>query len=411
MVLFSKYIEEQYVDRLINYKYKGGDNSIFYRLVLNPFCNFIVKYFPKWLAPNVITVSGFFLNLLNLIITIYYTGWKGGDYIPPWACITCAISYTTYIVLDYTDGKQARRLNASTPLGLLFDHGTDACTTFYITLVTGGITYFNNINQYLIYYIPVTLTFFLNTWEEYYVGELVLPVINGVAEGTLLADGVYILSALYGSSFYLKEIVFFDKYNLKINDICAIIIAILGVIFSVKSFFGVLFRISRNKKLVAIKDTVIYLFFIICLLSIVFLNDSTIAKEYPKFLILTFGFQFAKILGILQLSHILCCPYTALRAVFLIPLFALTLHSIIFYLFQFNLLISIDTLIQITFIWNFLSWLHFVYFCSNEICEILNINRFVLGKRYPSRPSYEEIKNQTLSNSLNMVELSQKNNF
>ena len=70
MVLFSKYIEDQYVDRLINYKYKGGDNSIFYRLVLNPFCNFIVKYFPKWLAPNVITVSGFFLNLFNLIITI-----------------------------------------------------------------------------------------------------------------------------------------------------------------------------------------------------------------------------------------------------------------------------------------------------------------------------------------------------
>ena len=31
---------------------------------------------------------------------------------------------------------------------------------------------------------------------------------------------------------------------------------------------------------------------------------------------------------------------------------------------------------------------HLIYFCSNEICEILNINRFVLGKRYPSRPSY-----------------------
>ena len=212
MVFTNKYIEEQYIERLINYKYKGGDNSILYHFVINPFCNFIVPYFPKWLAPNVITCSGFFFNLFNLIITLYYTGWKYNDYIPSWACYACAISYSTYIILDYSDGKQARRLNASSPLGLLFDHGTDACTTFYATLVTGSIIFLNNINQYLIIYLPGAGTFFLNTWEEYYVGELVLPIINGVAEGALLADCLYILSGLYGISFYSKKIVFFDTY-------------------------------------------------------------------------------------------------------------------------------------------------------------------------------------------------------
>ena len=392
MSLTSKYIEDQYKEKLINYKYKGGDNSILCIYVINPFCNFIVEYCPKWLAPNVITCSGFFFNLLNLIITLYYTGWKGGDYIPPWACIACAISYTTYIILDYSDGKQARRLNASSPLGLLFDHGTDSCTTFYVSIVTGSITNFNNINQYLIYYIPISCTFFLNTWEEYYVGELVLPIIHGVAEGTLYADIVYIIGALYGKSFYLKEITVFNKYKLKYNEINAILIGFGGFLFSLKSFCGVLINMKKNKRIAAIKNTLIYILFATSLLSVVFLNDSIIAREYPKFLVLTYGFQFAKILGILQLSHILNSPYKAFTPVFLIPLFSLLIHSIIYYFFNTNLLVSIDALIIAAFIWNLLSWMHFVYFCSDEICEILNINRFVLGKRYLSKPSYDEIK-------------------
>ena len=392
MSLTSKYIEDQYKEKLINYKYKGGDNSILCIYVINPFCNFIVEYFPKWLSPNVITCSGFFFNLLNLIITLYYTGWKGGDYIPPWACIACAISYTTYIILDYSDGKQARRLNASSPLGLLFDHGTDSCTTFYVSIVTGSITNFNNINQYLIYYIPISCTFFLNTWEEYYVGELVLPIIHGVAEGTLYADIVYIIGALYGKSFYLKEITVFNKYKLKYNEINAILIGFGGFLFSLKSFCGVLINMKKNKRIAAIKNTLIYILFATSLLSVVFLNDSIIAREYPKFLVLTYGFQFAKILGILQLSHILNSPYKAFTPVFLIPLFSLLIHSIIYYFFNTNLLVSIDALIIAAFIWNLLSWMHFVYFCSDEICEILNINRFVLGKRYLSKPSYDEIK-------------------
>ena len=160
MSLTAKYIEDQYIDNLINYKYRGGDNSILYRFVINPFCNWFVNYLPKWLAPNVVTVSGFFFNLFNLIITTYYSGWNGDKDLPSWVPIACALSYTTYIIFDYTDGKQARRLNASSPLGLLVDHGTDACTTFYITIVAGSITYATEIYQYLLYYLPITLTFF-----------------------------------------------------------------------------------------------------------------------------------------------------------------------------------------------------------------------------------------------------------
>ena len=388
----TKYIEDKYVDKIIHYKYKGGDNSILCKLVIDPFCNFIVNYFPKWLAPNVITVSGWFLNLFNLIITTYYTGWKGGDYIPFWACLACSIFYTTYIILDYSDGKQARRLNASTPLGLLIDHGTDACTTFYIAIVGGSITYYDNIYLYLLYYFPVSCTFFMNTWEEYYKGELILPIIHGVSEGTLYIAIVFIVSGIYGPSLSLKEFILFNKYHLKLNEINGILLCFGGLLFSFKSVFGVLNTIKREQLLPAIKDTLIYILFFTTLLSVSFLTDSIIVKEYPKFIILTFGFQFAKMMGILQLSHVLGSPYEVYKPVFLIPLFGLLIHSIIFYLTGHNLLVTTDALIIAVFIWNVISWAHYVYFCSEEICEILNINRFVLGKKYSSRPSYEEIK-------------------
>ena len=394
MSLTKQYIEARYIENLINYKYSGGDLSILYRFVINPFCNWFVNYLPEWLAPNVITVSGFFFNLFNLILTTYYSGWKGGEDLPSWVCLVCALSYTTYIIFDYTDGKQARRLKASSPLGLLFDHGTDACTTFYITVVAGSITYATEIYQYLLYYIPIMGTFFINTWEEYYTGELVLPEINGIAEGTLLIDIIFILSALYGKGFYWKEIDIFGKFKLKINEILMIGVFIGAIIFSTKSIIEVFKKIKRKKVYDAFKTFFIFPLFSFSILCVSFLSDSIIVKEYPKILILTFGFQFAKMMGILQLSHILCSPYKIYQPVFLIPLLALIVHSLVSYFCHYNLLVSIDSLIISVFLWNFLSWAHFVYFCSEQICEILNIKRFSLGKRYSTKPSYEEIKSK-----------------
>ena len=395
MSFFFRYIDEQYVDNVINYKYSGGDKSILYRFVINPFCNCLVNYLPKWLAPNVITVSGFFFNLFNLILTSYYTGMKGGDPVPSWVCIVCAISYTTYIIFDYTDGKQARRLKASSPLGLLFDHGTDACTTFYATIVTGSIIYYSNIYQYIIIYIPLSCTFFINTWEEYYVGELVLPEINGVAEGTLLIDILYIISAIYGSNFYLKEINLFKRV-IKVNDFLGICTCIGGLLFCLKSIVGVLKKVKKEKLGNAFKDTLIYILFSGTLLSLAFLNEGSYITEYPKFIILTFGFLFAKMLGMLQLAHILESPYKVYRPIFLIPLCLLLIHSLVIYFFNYELLCSINNLIVFCFVWNFLSWLHFVYFCSEQICDIINIKRFSLGKRDPNRPSYEEMRSKVI---------------
>ena len=381
-MLTFKYIDDKYINNLKAYKYKGGDNSIYYNYVISPVCNFIVKYTPKCIAPNVITISGFFINLINLIITTYYGGWKGSDYYPPWVCYFTSFSYSFYIYLDALDGKQARRLNASSPLGLLFDHGTDACSSFYVPIVTGSISYYNNIYQYLLLYFPIMTTFFFNTWEEYYTGELVLPAFNGVEEGSVIISVAHLFSGIYGTSLFFKSINIFGFFNCNFNIFCGLGTFIGGIIFTIYSFFGVLLSIPRNKILNALKTSLIYFLFLGSLMSVIILNDSIIVKEYPKFLIIIYGLLFAKMMGILQVSHILKSPFEVYRPAFLVPLLSVLIHSIIYFFSGKAFIINVDVLLYIIFVWNFFSWLHFTYYCSEEICEILNINRFVLGPKY-----------------------------
>ena len=391
MSLKLKYIEDQYAENLKNYKYRGGDNSIYYHYIMSPVCNFMVKYFPKCIAPNTITVSGWFLNLLNLFLTVYYGGWKGTDYFPPWVCYLTSFTYSLYIYLDACDGKQARRLNASSPLGLLFDHGTDACSTFYVPIVSGAVIFFNNIYQYLLLYFPIMTTFFFNTWEEYYVGELVLPIFNGVEEGSIYVSTMHLISGIYGSELYFKEYNIFGKI-IKFNEINGLITFIGGCFFSIWSFVGVFFKIPKKKIFEAFINSLIYFIFIGSLMSVIILNDSLIVNEYPKFLILTYGFEFAKIMGVLQVAHITNSPLKVYKTIFLLPLLSILIHSVIFYYTGKILFVNIDTLICAAFIWNLISWIHFVYFCSEECCEILNINRFILGPRYPSKNIKEKEK-------------------
>ncbi len=86
-------------------------------------------------------------------------------------------------------------------------------------------------------------------------------------------------------------------------------------------------------------------------------------------------------MGILQLSHIMNDNFNPYRISFIIPVLMNSIHTLIYLFLGFEILCSIDYIIVFTLIWNYLSWVHLVYFCSEEMCEILNIK--TIGKRYP----------------------------
>lgn len=106
-----------------NFKYRGEDRSYLYVYVFSPIAERIADCLPMWLAPNSITLFGFFLNIISHLVLLYYQGFQMEGPVPNWAIVMTAVFYFTYIMLDNTDGKQARRTHSSSVLGMLFDHG------------------------------------------------------------------------------------------------------------------------------------------------------------------------------------------------------------------------------------------------------------------------------------------------
>ena len=373
------YIPKERFSSIRSYKYKSSDSSISYKYFMSPLCDYLVNFFPTWLAPNVITISGFFLNLLYFLITGYYTKFKGG-FIPPWACFFSAFCYLLYMILDNIDGKQARRTKSSSPLGLLFDHGTDACTTFFITCGLGAILALETIYQYILLWIMIIVPFYLNNWEEYVTGVMSLPIINGINEGTFIIVFLECLTGCIGQDYLnKKEYIIFGKHIL-FNTFISSLACGAGIFFGIISIFKVRQLESKEKRINALIDVFPFIYFLAGFFCIIYLTDSKISENYPQLLLVSFGFQFAKMLGLLQLSHLMGIRYNPYNLVFVLPNLCYIIHSI-FYYFSKNqriLYFTIDDLIIIFSIVNFLSWLHFVYFCSDEMCKILGIYRFKL---------------------------------
>ena len=79
-----------------------------------PFFQFV----PRWVAPNLMTLSGFLLVLSTYLLFSWYDyDFKNSAGIPSWVWLYCSVAQITGYHLDGMDGKQARRTKTSTPLG------------------------------------------------------------------------------------------------------------------------------------------------------------------------------------------------------------------------------------------------------------------------------------------------------
>lgn len=163
-------LTEDGLKHIAEHKYKSGvytplDN------IMNPVWVQLTEYLPRKLAPNLVTFSGF----LPLVVSYALCWWCCPDYNTPpprWLCFTLSLSLLWYQTFDAMDGKQARRLNESTPLGQLFDHGCDcmACLSHHsmaaILALPGGTAV--NLGGLA----ALQTGFFMAQWQEHYLGVL-----------------------------------------------------------------------------------------------------------------------------------------------------------------------------------------------------------------------------------------------
>lgn len=185
------------------YKYSSVDNSPLSKWILKPFYTRLIEWFPKWVAPNLITVGGLAFSVLSVAKVLWFNPQVYGAVFPRWVYLAFAGELWMYQTLDALDGQQARRTGSSSPLGELFDHCVDAINTSLQALVIcsafrcGPLTY-------VISLFASTLNFYLSTWEEYHTGTLYLSAVSGPVEGVLALIGMFVATAVLGPEIWSK---------------------------------------------------------------------------------------------------------------------------------------------------------------------------------------------------------------
>ncbi|KAL0222487.1 hypothetical protein RCL1_002341 [Eukaryota sp. TZLM3-RCL] len=166
-----------------NYKYGCVDKSLLSKYVLKPYWDYMIKFIPYNVAPNMVTMWGLLCSSLPSIVILSYVFFE--KTVPRFWFLLSAVGIFAYQTLDNLDGRQARRLKASSCLGEITDHCVDSLTsTLYgaTTLLAIGVNY-----QLLV---PLLLfpqiAFFMCIIEESYTGFLYLGVVNAPTEGLIM---------------------------------------------------------------------------------------------------------------------------------------------------------------------------------------------------------------------------------
>ena len=186
---YRPYLSRETLAGFDAYRYSCQDTNPLSKYILHPFWNKAVLFCPKWIAPNLLTFTGFLCCVLHYLLPALY------DYdftastlhpgyppiIPSWVWLTIGILLFISHTLDGIDGKQARRTGTSSPLGELFDHGCDAwamvltTSTYYDVFGRNEDGYsIEPIRMYAIFWCIFT-SFHISHWEKYNTGIMYLP--------------------------------------------------------------------------------------------------------------------------------------------------------------------------------------------------------------------------------------------
>uniref|UniRef100_A0A8B9FS45 Ethanolaminephosphotransferase 1 n=1 Tax=Amazona collaria TaxID=241587 RepID=A0A8B9FS45_9PSIT len=196
---------------LFSSQYNAVDTSPLSVYIMQPIWNKIIKIVPLWVAPNVLTFSGFVMILVNYFLISSYdwdytaSGTSPG-LVPTWVWL-----FSAFTTLYSIDGKHARRTQSSTPLGELFDHGLDSWATSIFVLSFFSVCSRDNgksgISVYTMYiYLSIVLfNFMCSHWEKYNTGVLFLPWGYDISQVLIAA---YLVTSSVGVEVWHKPLLF-----------------------------------------------------------------------------------------------------------------------------------------------------------------------------------------------------------
>eukprot|EP00211_Chloroparvula_japonica_P006556 CAMPEP_0119119896 /NCGR_PEP_ID=MMETSP1310-20130426/1188_1 /TAXON_ID=464262 /ORGANISM="Genus nov. species nov., Strain RCC2339" /LENGTH=386 /DNA_ID=CAMNT_0007109355 /DNA_START=77 /DNA_END=1237 /DNA_ORIENTATION=- len=239
-------ISEQGIRNLRLYKYSGDDQSLVVKYVLRDFWNWLLTFFPLWLAPNLITAVGFSCVMAGYFafVTSVPNFTEDG---PTWLYFFLPVMIFTYQILDNLDGRQARRTGTSSPLGELFDHACDSLYATFSLATTIHIFGLDIFQSFVAYYLMAVIPFYVSHWEEYYAGVLVLGKFVNPTEAQLLQCVGFLFVGILGRSACSEDVELPFGYGVWPRGTLFVFCSYFLVAYFVFSSMLVVFRNIREK--------------------------------------------------------------------------------------------------------------------------------------------------------------------
>ncbi|XP_023937193.1 ethanolaminephosphotransferase 1 [Bicyclus anynana] len=306
-----KYLSKKHLKGFDKYKYSAIDTSPLSRYVMHPTWNFTVRFIPKWIAPNLLTFAGFLCMVLTVLIIMVYdydctaAGRPGSKTIeehytkPNWVYTVCAVLVFLAYNLDGIDGKQARRIGVSGPLGEMFDHGLDSYIVFFIpyTLLSvfGRDEFSIPLFRAYLIVASIVLNFYVTHWEKYNTGTLYLPW--GYDLSMWVSSLLFLAPGIYGPAVYkvhiFGNVTFLQALEVLIHCtglFTTLPVAIYNVYLSYKNKTGNMFSLTE-----ALRPIWSMLVMTLTIAVWAIKSPNNIFELDPKAFLLVFGTMFSNI--------------------------------------------------------------------------------------------------------------------
>lgn len=198
-------IRGEAIENIKRHKYSGSDEGLLYKYFYDPVATKLVSCLPTSVAPNTLTVLGLLCTVIPFLVLMSISGAYLVGEVPSWFLYVHAATYLIYRMLDEMDGKQARRTDNSSPLGLLFDHGCDCFTIGLQNIMISKELCVGENPIAMMSLITAYMVFHFTTLEEYYLGTLKLPIFNGVSDGSLVIIALLIFTGAIGNTWWAED--------------------------------------------------------------------------------------------------------------------------------------------------------------------------------------------------------------
>lgn len=422
---FNMYVSQEQLNGFNSYKYNCVDDSPISIYVMHPFWNWCVKFCPKNIAPNLLTIAGFSFTILQyILLSIYDPTFTAQTQstpestnpstsqdlsetlivqIPSIIWIICAFSQFMAHTLDGIDGKQARTIGMTGPLGELFDHGIDAWSCSFIAMSVFSTIGVNPnpdrgltmVDMFVSLWM-LQLVFYVAHWEKFVTGVLYLPWTYDLSMIALM--GLYLWVAAFGSSFWTVPLMENSPVPFLFKTVT--VLNITRTVFLITSTFSILTAVykvfiaksqgksSRNvKEIITPWISMVLAIFLFALWTFNGPYTQSINIYHPRSVLLGNGVIFANIVArliICQMSHTkprpIVHPFCLVVFVFFV-LDKFLIHHAYISTILWPVCVAVLVIGQI----------HFAYMVINILARHYNIWPFSTKKRTVSSANYRPI--------------------